>query len=44
MWFDAVVLESSDGAARVWEPLHGEVVALLRDASAPAGSGTVAST
>jgi hypothetical protein len=31
-WFDAIVLGSTadDGAVRLWEPLHGEVVALTR--------------
>lgn len=29
-WFDAVVIDVEGEQARVWEPLHGEVVARLR--------------
>lgn len=29
-WFDAVVLGAEAGAVRLWEPLHGEVVAQPR--------------
>lgn len=29
-WFDAVVLGAEAGAVRLWEPLHGEVVARPR--------------
>lgn len=31
-WFDAVVLGTSSGAVRLWEPLHGEITARPRDA------------
>jgi hypothetical protein len=30
-WFDAVVLDSVDGAIRLWEPAHGTVLAQPRD-------------
>ncbi|MBA3800675.1 MAG: hypothetical protein H0X18_16585 [Geodermatophilaceae bacterium] len=30
-WFDAVVLEGVDGAIRLWEPVHGTVLAHPRD-------------
>lgn len=30
-WYDTVVLGSSDGSVRLWEPSHGEVIARARE-------------
>ncbi len=44
-WFDAVVLDAADGQVRLWEPLHGEVLATPRDPARlpPPGSRAYAS-
>jgi hypothetical protein len=39
-WFDAVVLGAEAGAVRLWEPLHGEVVARPRRSRRPYARGT----
>jgi hypothetical protein len=39
-WFDAVVLGEDDGLVRVWEPLHGEVLARSRGEPAGRRPGT----
>ena len=44
-WFDAVVLDAADGQVRLWEPVHGEVLAVPRDPARlpPPGSRAYAS-
>jgi hypothetical protein len=39
-WFDAVVLGEDHGLVRLWEPLHGEVLARSRDEQAQRRPGT----
>jgi hypothetical protein len=39
-WFDAVVLGAEPGAVRLWEPLHGEVVARPRSSRPHYARGT----
>jgi hypothetical protein len=39
-WFDAVVLGAEAGAVRLWEPLHGEVVAQPRGSRRQYARGT----
>jgi hypothetical protein len=39
-WFDAVVLGAEDGAIRLWEPLHAEVVARPRSSGLHYARGT----
>ena len=39
-WFDAVVLGEEDGLVRLWEPLHGEVLAQSRGKLAQRRPGT----
>jgi hypothetical protein len=39
-WFDAVVLGAEAGAIRLWEPLHGEVVAQPRSSERHYARGT----
>ena len=39
-WFDAVVLGEDDGVVRLWEPLHGEVLARSRGEHAQRRPGT----
>jgi hypothetical protein len=39
-WFDAVVLGAEAGAVRLWEPLHGEVVAQPRSSRRDYPRGT----
>jgi len=39
-WFDAVVLERTEGGFRLWEPGHGEVLAQPRDAAASPEPGS----
>jgi len=39
-WFDAVVLGAEAGAVRLWEPLHGEVVAQPRSSRQRYALGT----
>jgi hypothetical protein len=39
-WFDAVVLERTEGGFRVWEPGHGEVLARPRDVAASPEPGS----
>ena len=38
-WYDAVVLGEDDGAIRLWEPAHGEVLARPRDVYVPQEPG-----
>jgi hypothetical protein len=44
-WYDAVVLDASDESVRLWEPAHGEVLAVRRRAGLdyPVGSRAYAS-
>jgi hypothetical protein len=39
-WFDAIVLGRDDALVRLWEPVHGAVVAVPRDPRLPYPPGS----